>query len=120
MMQTACVGPCIAAAGSFLASFFSATTSPSRNAGSATASARQAAIKARDGERTWELLDKASQESAERTAKALRANYDKASADDKVKQEKALGLKADEMAKLTGKLFLQSKRFHGKYHEVPG
>jgi len=82
--------------------------------------ALQAAIKARDGDMTWDLLDKASQVTANQAAKALRANYDKASADDKAKQEKALGLSADEFSKLSGKLFLKSKRFHGKYHEVPG
>jgi hypothetical protein len=80
----------------------------------------QQAIKAGDPEKVWALLDKSSQQEAEKAAKTLRDGYDKADAKKKAEIEKAMGLSADEMAKLTGKLYTKSKRFLGKWHEVPG
>lgn len=78
------------------------------------------AIKAKDAGKTWKLLDKDSQAAADRAAKSVRTTYGKASADDKKKLEKALGLTGTDLAKLTGEGFLKTKGFHGKYHEVPG
>src|SRR5262249_49483167 len=62
--------------------------------------------------------DSASQAEAERVARTLKANYAKAK--DKAKLEKTFGLTAAELAGLTGKVYLKSKRFLGKYGEVPG
>jgi hypothetical protein len=81
--------------------------------------ALQAALKDRDPDKLWPLLDTDSQASAERAAKVLRTDYEKASPEDKAKLEKSQGLAADELVKLNGKDFLKTKRFHGKYHEIP-
>jgi hypothetical protein len=78
----------------------------------------QAALKAGDSDKLWPLLDSASQAEAERVARTLKANYAKAK--DKAKLEKTFGLTAAELAGLTGKVYLKSKRFLGKYGEVPG
>jgi hypothetical protein len=80
----------------------------------------QAALKAKDAEKLWTLLDAESQADAERAAQAVKAAYEKAGADDKAQQEKALGLSSTELSSLSGRGFLKSKRFHGKYDELPG
>ena len=79
----------------------------------------QAALKVNDAATVWELLDSDSRADAERAAKALQAEYSKASPEDKAQREKELGLTAAELAALTGKGFVKSKRFIGKYDEVP-
>jgi hypothetical protein len=81
----------------------------------------QQALKAGDPEKIWPLMDKASQDEAEKNAKTLRDGYAKADAKKKTEIEKAMGLSADEMAKLNGKLYTKSKRFLGKkpYDEIP-
>jgi hypothetical protein len=78
----------------------------------------QAALKAGDRDKLWPLLDSASQADAEKVARNLKANYAKAK--DKAKLEKTFGLTAEELKGLTGKIYLKSKRFRGKYGEVPG
>jgi hypothetical protein len=80
----------------------------------------QAAIKAADHEKIWLLVDTATQADADKYAKTVQTSYGKAGDDEKAKLEKAFGLSADEMSKITGKLYLKSKPFIGKYHEVPG
>ena len=80
----------------------------------------QAALKAKDAAKVYGLLDSASQKAADRSAGLIRAAYAKASDDQKAKMEKALGLAGAELAKLTGEGFLKTKRFQGKYDEVPG
>jgi hypothetical protein len=82
-------------------------------------SAFQAALKARDADRLWQLLDAESRADAERAAQAVRDAYAKAGPDQKAEQEKALGLPGAELAALTGPGFLKTKRFHGKYDELP-
>jgi hypothetical protein len=79
----------------------------------------QLALQARDAEKLWSLLDSESKADAERAAKAIRDRYGKANPEERAEQEKALGLPATELAALTGTGFLKTKRFHGKYHEVP-
>jgi hypothetical protein len=79
----------------------------------------QLIIKDRNADRLWSLLDSRSQADAERAAKAIQSEYAKASPEEKPKQEEALGLAGAELAGLTGKGFLKTKRFQGKYHEVP-
>lgn len=79
----------------------------------------QSALKARDPDKVWALLDADSQAEAERAAQAIQAAYAKATAAEKAEMEKALGLDGKELAALKGPGFLKSKRFHGKYDEVP-
>src|SRR5437899_705855 len=70
-----------------------------------TFTALQAALKARDVDKLWQLLDSESQDDAERAAKTIQATHAKASAEDKAGQEKALGLPSAELSVLTGKEF---------------
>jgi hypothetical protein len=85
-----------------------------------TFKAFQGALKARDADKLWSLMDSDSREDAERAAKTIREAYAKAGPEQKAEQEKALGVPGAELAALTGVGFLKTKRFHGKYHEVPG
>ena len=78
----------------------------------------QSAIKSHDAERLWALLDTRSRADAERAAKNIQTAYNQAGAEEKAKQEEALGLSGTELAKLDGKGFLKSKRFQKRYHEV--
>jgi hypothetical protein len=80
----------------------------------------QSALKNGDADKLWMLLDSRSQADAERAAQAIQANYAKAGPAEKTEQEKALGLTGPELAGLTGKGFLKTKRFQGKYQDLPG
>jgi len=80
----------------------------------------QAALKVADHEKLWSLLDTKARAETDAYAKIVQATYGKSNDDEKAKLEKAFGLSADEMNKLTGKLYLKSKPFLKKYHEVPG
>jgi hypothetical protein len=81
--------------------------------------ALQSAIEGRDAEKLWAMLDARSRTDAERAAKELREVYNQSGAEEKAKQEEALGLAGTALSKLDGKGFLKSKPFHKKYHEVP-
>jgi hypothetical protein len=81
--------------------------------------ALQAAIKAKDAETIWDLLAKESQGDAEREAKVVKEAFGKANDKDKAEYEKKLELTARELADITGKLYVKSRRFYGKYHEIP-
>lgn len=83
-----------------------------------TFTAVQTALKARDVDQLWKLLDHESQADAERAAKAIQGNIAKADAPEKSAQATALGLPAEQLAGLDGKGFLKTKRFHGKYDEL--
>lgn len=78
----------------------------------------QTAIKAKDAEKIWVLLDDDSHTDADRVAKSLADDYAKAAALQKTEQEKKLGLTAAEFSNMSGKTFLKSKRFMGKYDEL--
>ncbi len=78
----------------------------------------QAAMKAKDGEKLFGLLDSESQADAERAARSVKDAYGKATPAEKGETEKALGLSAAELVALDAKGFLKSKRFHGKYDEI--
>ncbi len=80
----------------------------------------QAALKAGGHEKIWALLDTTTRDDADKHAKAVQTSYGKAGDDEKAKLEKAFGLSADDMSKLTGKLYLKSKSFLAKYRDVPG
>ena len=83
-----------------------------------TFTALQAALKARDGDKLWKLLDSESRAEAARAAKAVQTAYAKADPAERSEQEKALGLPGGELAALTAADFLKTKRFHGKYEEL--
>ena len=78
----------------------------------------QAAFKHHDVDKLWSLLDSESQADAERAAKAIQGAYSKATPEQKVEREKALGLSGAELGALTGSSFLKTKRFYGKYDEL--
>jgi hypothetical protein len=78
----------------------------------------QAAYKARDTERIWTLIAGKSQAEAEAQAKVLRTAYEKADAGKRTQMEKDEGLSGQELARLTGKTFLRTSRFHHKQNEV--
>jgi hypothetical protein len=80
----------------------------------------QAALKARDGAKVLALLDDDSKADAERAARKLAAAYGQADDAGKKKIEEAFGLTGKEVSAPTAAAFLKSKRFFGKYHEVPG
>src|SRR5262245_41642715 len=71
----------------------------------------QAAAKAANVEPLWGLLASKSQADAERVAKEVRAAFAAAGAEAKKRQEVSLGLSGTELAELTGKAYLRSKRF---------
>jgi hypothetical protein len=79
----------------------------------------QAAIKNHDADKLWAMLDGKSQAEAEKTVKDLQAAHAKASAEEKAKQEEALGVTGADLAGLTGRGFVKTKRFQNKYHELP-
>jgi hypothetical protein len=79
----------------------------------------QSAIKSRDADKIWALLDARSRIDAERAAKDIQTTYAQAGAEEKAKQEEALGLSRTELAGLNGKGFLKTKRFQSRYHDVP-
>ena len=79
----------------------------------------QAALKPPDADRLWALLSVKSRAAAETEAKVIRTSCEQASASEKLVQEKDLGLSGQELAGLTGKGFLKTRRFQRKYHEVP-
>jgi hypothetical protein len=80
----------------------------------------QKALDAKDPEKIWSLLDTKTQADAEKAAATLKASYGKAKPAEKMALEKAFGLSAGEIKEVTGKVYLKSKRFAGKYHEIPG
>ncbi|HEY7331159.1 MAG TPA: hypothetical protein VH592_26220 [Gemmataceae bacterium] len=79
----------------------------------------QSVIKENNNEKLWAMLDTRSQADAEKAAKDIQTAYKQAGAEEKTKQEEALGLKGMEIAELNGKSFLKTKRFQKKYDEVP-
>ena len=79
----------------------------------------QAALKAGDADGTWALLDSKSRADAERAAQALQAAYANAGAEEKARQEEAVGLTGAELSGLTGKGLLRTRPFRRKYDELP-
>ncbi len=91
-----------------------------REAVEAAFKAFQAALKAGDAGKIHDLLDGASQAAAERSAQFIKSAYLKGTEPQKARIAKLLGLPGAELARLTGRGFLKSKRFQAKYDEVPG
>jgi hypothetical protein len=80
----------------------------------------QAAIKARQTDKLWDLMSSRSRADAEKVAKFIRTACSQASPEEKAKQQKDLGLAEKDLLKLTGKELLGTKRFLRKYDEVAG
>ena len=79
----------------------------------------QAALKAGDADKLWALLDPKSQADAEAAAKSAHTAYAAASPEEQAKMQKDLGLSGPELLALSGKTYLKTERFRGKFHEVP-
>jgi hypothetical protein len=79
----------------------------------------QATLKSGDADQLWEMLDRKSQTDADRLAQSIQTAYAGASPPEKAKLEETLGLPAAELATLSGKGYLKTKRFRGKYEELP-
>jgi hypothetical protein len=80
----------------------------------------EAAIKAHDAGRIWDLLCTRSQSDAERIARAARDAYAKAGPDEKTQQAQAFGLSDQQLTELTGKDVINGKRFRKKFDDLPG
>ncbi len=76
------------------------------------------ALSETDVETLWAMLSKQSQGDADRAARTLRAEYEKADAKTRADREKELGLSAAELAALTGRGFLKTRPFLAKYEEA--
>jgi hypothetical protein len=78
----------------------------------------QSAVKKRDGDKLWDLIAERSQQAADSKAGAIKEAF--AGGDDKKKTEieKEQDLSAAELKDLTGKRYLKSKEFAGKYQKV--
>lgn len=84
-----------------------------------TFTAFQKALKDKNADKLWDLLDADSRADADRRAGAIQAEYARASAAEKTALEKKLGLPGAALARLAGKDFLKTNRFLGKVDEVP-
>jgi hypothetical protein len=91
----------------------SSTPSPSQDEAKVRAAFEdvQKALKAKDADKLWGLLDSTSQKDADRAAKAWQDKLAKAEPD---QIKKDLGISADELPKLTGKSFLKTEAFFEK------
>jgi hypothetical protein len=82
----------------------------------------QSAIKNRDADKIWTLLDSQNHADAEREAKAIQAAHAKYGPKDKAKIEAMVGLSGTDVAGLTGVGYVKTKLFlQGEHHdELPG
>jgi hypothetical protein len=78
----------------------------------------QGALKAKDADKVWALLDADSQSDADRQATAVRDAYAKADKAGREEMEKSLGLNGKELETLKGVGYLKTKRFLGKHDEI--
>lgn len=78
----------------------------------------QKTLQSGDVETLWAMLSKQSQNEADRAARTLRADYEKADVPAQAAQEKELGLAGADLASLTGRGFLKTRRFQAKYEEA--
>jgi hypothetical protein len=78
----------------------------------------QSLCKAKDDDRLWALLSSKSRADAEKEAEAVRIAYEKGDAKQRADLEEKSGLPKAELAKLTGKGLLKTKRFRHKLDEI--
>ncbi len=79
----------------------------------------QVAVKSRDVEKIWSMLNDKSKATAEKFVKDVQTAHAKAGAKDKTEMENELGMSGAEIAKLTAMGYLKTKRFQKKYDEMP-
>jgi len=79
----------------------------------------QVAVRSRDVETLWDLLHSQSRADIEAATQLIREDFAKADAEEKTRQAVALGLMSDEVAQLTAKEFLKTRRFAERYRELP-
>jgi hypothetical protein len=81
----------------------------------------QAAIKARDVEKIWDLIDKDTRDDTENKAKRIKEAYGKLANKDKADFEKKFApLTSKEIAECSGKLYVKSPAFYlGETDEMP-
>jgi hypothetical protein len=84
----------------------------------AVVTALQAAIKDKDADRLWALLDSKSQTEADQAAVAVQGKYKLAGAAGKPALEKEYGLPGKDLEKLDGPGYLRTAPFWKKYHEL--
>jgi hypothetical protein len=87
-----------------------AAASPDEQVKAAFATLQQA-LKERDADKIWDLLDKYSQQDADTFAAEWKKKLTGA---DPEEIKKKMGIGPDELAKLTGKTFLKTDAFYGK------
>jgi hypothetical protein len=80
----------------------------------------EAAIKAKDADKLWDVLSAKSQKDAEKIANEVREAYAKASVEEKRKQEEAMGLAAKDIPQLTAKGWIKGQSVWRKFHDLPG
>lgn len=80
----------------------------------------QAAVKAKDADKIWDLLDTQSQKVLEAEALRIKQHYAKLAAEDKSAYETKLGLSRQELAEMTGKLYVKLIPFYDKvFNKIP-
>jgi hypothetical protein len=79
----------------------------------------QLVVKNRDADKLWQLLAAKCRTEAEQTVKKTQAAHQQGSSKEKADLEEALGIPGNEVATLTAVGFLKTKRFQGKYRELP-
>ncbi len=80
----------------------------------------QTAVKDRDGDKLWTLLDARSRGEAEKAAQKLKEGYAKATPDDQAKLQETHGLSKEELIGLTPQRYLKSRKLSTKYEDLPG
>ena len=94
------------------------TSNPEEDIKAAWASFQEA-VKAKDPEKIWGLLDADTQAGAENAAKSLREKYAKATPAEQAELQKKYVLSGEEIATIKGVSYLKSKEFAHPYREVP-
>jgi hypothetical protein len=79
----------------------------------------QEAIKAKDADKIWGLMDAKSQENFDKAAKTFQEIHGKTEGKDRERFTDEWGIEPDAVAKLTGKAMIKTAKFHKKYHEIP-
>ena len=85
----------------------------------AAVAALQAAVKAHDAARVWDLFDARARTDADQAAAAVQGQYRQADAAGRAELEQAYGLPGAELAALAGPGFIKARPFWKKYDELP-
>jgi hypothetical protein len=77
------------------------------------------ALKTKDAAKMWALLDPDTQAEATKMAQEIQEHYVKASKEQQAEWDTNLGLTSAEVSGMTGQGIVRTKRFLGKYEEIP-